>query len=190
MTNITLLFLMACGSTLSKTGPPNGRLHIAKIPFGIRVPMQRNIFLSNAIPPNWYAKHEVICTIEGVETHYKHNVKMYKKEMDEKLFMISKDTSAIAMPIIMLQMIIRSEGRPDTKFQHSCWIPIDDDFEIRTVSNNVSSGYFVSKYHGFVRIAFFASNLFFRQMAWAHDHYSVVHTTNNAPFRIEDLSIF
>ena len=100
--------------------------------------------------------------------------------------LLSGDTSAFIMPIVMLQIVIRSVGRPDLCFQPSCWIPVDGDFSLRTAVCCPLEGYYIRKRHDTVRMAFFVDLDHFKRMAWDHDHSNPAPLVDARPYVIRD----
>ena len=177
---------------LCRSGPLDAHLRVSGIPRRLRIAMKRNIFMTNPVSPEWFAAHEMLCTIEAEDRPGKHTVRLTPTEANGINFNFSLDVSHIVSPKIVLQMIIRSPGRVDTLVQSTCPISVQDPFELRIIYRQNHSAYYIAKMRGAVRVGFYASTDYFRQMAWDHDHGNPAHRwllnpTSDSPCIIQDL---
>ena len=172
---------------LCRAGPANGRLLAARIPRHIRIPMKRQIFMTTPLPQKWFATHDILCTLEGVDSHYKHTIRLGCSPIESGFMLISRDISAIIMPVVMLQIVLRSAGHPDLHFRSSCWVSVDDDFDVRVAIACIAEGYYLIKKRGTLKAAFYVDLDHFKRMAWNLDHDIVASSVDTSPYVIRDL---
>jgi len=114
-------------------GPPD---QVSKLPIHLQLPMLRHMFLTNPLEEAWFLFHRLYCVMETSDNKtFRIDMNQHVCTDDELVFETCCDLSAhidktrfirMHMEISTINFLILP-----TALSTSCWIPLQDDFELR-----------------------------------------------------------